>query len=618
MPGLVGIVQKQTNGSLDRGLFQRMITALRHRPWYQVDRYLTPEVAVARLHLNIINPAPQPYISENGQLRVFLHGEIYNDETTEMNQLGFIAQAYERFGLDFAAQLNGSFVVVLMDAATDLVLIATDRTASKPVFYYQNDAALYFAPELKALLLIPTLPRRINLSATASFLACGHYLNGQALLEDLHPLDNATVLIVSADGVMTHRYWQYAFNEAATDRGIAYYQQAMSELIRQAVCRRIRSQHHYGILLSGGYDSRGILGCYLDERPKESVTTISWGVAEDVPRSDCAIAQRLAHRLQLPHTFFPLRMAELAQHVQEFIRLHDGLSDACYNYPESLKIFSDIRTQLGVQVILRGDESFGFSRPACDERTIFEKFSIVPLERSRSYQKILSSDWLLIFSDAIRQTICDIRAKCNAKDINLYQNFVYFDQRLKHYINPLNYMKSLDVEVRTPYLDNDILDFLCELPAPYHFGKLFYRDLLVKMFPQMLSEIAIQSNVPDLHAVVRNGDMQTVLSQVNLSNESPLSQFFEVGALKDFHDNYFSDSHRRESSRKFVEKAGKFLRRWPSIYQALYKMYLPIQDRQQYEFISRPRIILRIFTINLILESFNNSFSHLGNNLNTY
>src|SRR5688572_28442851 len=121
-----------------------MVAMLRHRPRYQVDTYHVPELAIARLHLNLISPSPQPHASEGGRLKVLLHGEIYNDGVSEANQLEFIARAYQRFGYEFAAYLNGSFVVLLLDETTHTLMMATDRTASKPVFYYQHDAELYF------------------------------------------------------------------------------------------------------------------------------------------------------------------------------------------------------------------------------------------------------------------------------------------------------------------------------------------------------------------------------------------------------------------------------------------------------------------------------------------
>jgi asparagine synthetase B (glutamine-hydrolysing) len=603
MPGLIGIIRKQAKKPINGSLFRDMVASVCHHSWYQIDTYHTSDLAVARVHLNILNPAPQPYVSESGRLKIFLHGEIYNDAPGEFNQLKAVSQAYERCGGEFAAELNGSFLVLIVDESAKRIIIATDRTASRPLFCFEDDAFVYFAPETKALALVPSLPKKINVAALAGFLACGHYLNGQALLEDLHPLDNATLLIVdSTGGVTTHKYWQYTFNESGRDRGEAYYRGALGELIRQAVRRRTRSQHRYGIPLSGGHDSRGILGCCLDEQPKDRITTMSWGVHQDLPDSDCAVTKRLTARLGLAHSFLPLRADHLAGHVSEFVSFHDGLTDACDNYPESLKIFRNIRMELGVQVILRGDESFGFSRPACDERTIFEKLSILPLEQSRHYQRILREPWLSFFSDSIRQTIRDVGSQCRATDTYLRQNFMYFDQRVKYYLNPLNYLKSLEVEVRTPYLDNDILNFMRDLPSQYHFGKRFYRAMMRQMFPDILSEMALRSNLPDLNAMLRTVAMKDLMREINLDTYSPLDEYFDKNALRKLHESYLSGIKQTGGSRNLLKKTGKMLARWPAIHRLGYKLYLPLQDKKGSNLISEGRILLRLLTLNLYLQ----------------
>jgi asparagine synthetase B (glutamine-hydrolysing) len=603
MPGLVGMVQTQIRDPLDRVLFQRMVAALQHRSWYQVDTYHAPEIAISRLHLGIINSGSQPYISESGRVKVFLHGEIYNDEANEANQLEFIAQAYERLGRDFAAQLNGSFVVLLIDETADTIIIATDRTASKPIFYYLDGSCLYFASEPKALMLVPSLPKRLNLSAVASFLACGFFVNGQTLFEDIRFLDNAMVLIVSPAGVTTYKYWHYIFNEGARDRGPAHYQHTLAELIRQAVRRRMRSPHRYGILLSGGYDSRGILGSYLAEPPQEPVATISWGVAEDIPYSDCLIAKRLANNLGLPHTFYPLRIAGLPQHLHDFVYLHDGLTDACTNYPEALKIFSQIRSELGVEVIFRGDECFGFSRPAYDDSTIFEKFSILPLDKSRHYKKILQKHWLSRFSELINQTMNELSLRCSAKDIYLRQNFFYIDQRIKHYINPLNYLKSMEVEVRTPYFDNAILDFMCELPAKYHFAKRLYRKTIVEEFPDLFNEIAKRSNLPDLDSELKNRNLNNFIMNTLLAEGNNVISYFDMDIFPALLDEFFSGQIYEEDNR-VIRELGNMLTRSHIVHKSAYKIYKLIRNNKGSTGIPLSQIILRISILKLNIEAF--------------
>ncbi|MGH8057836.1 MAG: hypothetical protein ACREOH_11475, partial [Candidatus Entotheonellia bacterium] len=120
MPGLVGVMalspEPQERARVTE-LLPGLLAPLRHQPGYDTDTYLDPQhgLAIARLHLGILNPSPQPYASPEAPVKVFLHGEIYNDDVPSDRQLEYILQLYTRFGPTFPAHLNGSFVVLLHD-----------------------------------------------------------------------------------------------------------------------------------------------------------------------------------------------------------------------------------------------------------------------------------------------------------------------------------------------------------------------------------------------------------------------------------------------------------------------------------------------------------------------
>jgi hypothetical protein len=163
-------------------------------------------------------------------------------------------------------------------------------------------------------------------------------------------------------------------------------------------------------------------------------------------------------------------------------------------------------------------------------------------------------------------------------------------------------VKSLELEVRTPLLDNDILDFMRELPSHYHFGKRFYRAMMRQMFPDVLSEMARRSNLPDLDAILHTANLRDLICQINLKTDSPLGEYFDRDALRELHESYFAGTKRTGGSRRMIKKAGKALARWPAIHRLSYKLYLPMQKRQDHDFISESRILLRLLTLNLYFQ----------------
>jgi asparagine synthetase B (glutamine-hydrolysing) len=603
MPGLVGIIETDPGRRIDASVFQQMTSSLMHRAWYRADTHTDLEagVAVARVHQGVLNPELQPYVSSDGTVKVFLDGEIYNDEAAGQ-QLPWIAAAYRRHGADFVAQLNGSFAVIVLDHAEGCVLVATDRTASRPLFSWHDGTALYVAPELKALLAVPALERRLDWRAIAGFLASGFWLDGYTPVEGVRRVDGATIWALSRAGLRSHRYWEYRFLESAPDRGERYYRDTLADLVRAAVRRQVRSDHRYGILLSGGYDSRGVLGCYLDARRAEPPVTISWGVDEDVPHSDCWIARRVAARVGARHRFYRLRPEALTEHLDELVYLSDGMTASCGNYPEGLTVFASIREELGVQVLLRGDECLGWLPGPSDERTMLQSVGIPALQDVAAYRRLLNPAEYRHLAALAAELLADISARYPAGGVHDRKDFFYLDQRLKYLLHPLNYVKTLEVEVRRPYLDNDILDFVATLPVEYRLDKALFRRTIVPMFPDLFQHFARDANRLDWHRQLgADPRLQRFVHQRLAAPGAVLSGILaapEAGRLA----TDFAVARRRGR----LNALGRGLTRFPWLHRALRTRYQRLNGRRAAERGApvTPDVIFRLLTLTLWGERF--------------
>jgi asparagine synthetase B (glutamine-hydrolysing) len=577
MPGLVGVVS--LNGDrINPGLMPAMREAIRHCDWYQVDEYVNTEetVAISRVNLGIINKEKQPYLARNGQVKVFLHGEIYNDEMVDSDPLEFIYRLYEKHRLSFASFLNGSFIIIIVDEDEDIVLIANDRIASKPLFYFSDGQAVYFGPEMKSLLLTPSLERKLNLAAVADFLTNGYFTREHTLIENLETVDSATVLKVTKSGVARHKYWEYELAEEGTDRGWECYQQKLVELVRQAIRRCLRTNNTYGILLSGGYDSRAILGFYLEERNDRELHTISWGREENIPDSDCAIAKRLAQKLGAHHEFYRLTAEEVVDNFRDFIRLGEGLTW----FPESYDVFHRIREQQGVDIVFRGDQRFGRSSSFLvhDEHTMFRALGINALRNMGRYQRILAPSYYQLFCELDAETIRHVSSRCKAQNIHNRLDFFSLDVTLKYFMNPLNYVKNFAIESFTPLLDYDILDFVSTLPISYRFGKSLWKKTVVDMFPELFEEVAQKHNMIDWAASFRGSpELERFVYKELIEEQNVFSEFINTDSLKCELGTFFStpvDSTRPQKFKTGVKtRALKMLETWPTAYGFAHKYF---------------------------------------------
>ena len=574
MPGLVGVVS--LNGDkIDSRLMPAMRNAIKHRDWYEIDDYVNARgtVAISRVNLGIINKDKQPYSTRNGQVKVFLHGEIYNDKVAHSNPLEFIYRLYEKEGLNFASSLNGSFVVVIVDEDEDVVLIANDRIAAKPLFYFNDGRALYFGPEMKSLFLVPSLKRKLDLTAVADFLTNGQFTREHTLIEHLETVDNATVLKISTGKVTRHKYWEHPFKHGfkieSKERSPRYYQEKLDELLRKAVSRRLRTDNTYGILLSGGYDSRGILGYYLEETHDQELCTISWGREEDIANSDCAIAKRLAQKLGAQHRFYELTAEEVVANFREFILLGEGLTWS----PESYDIFHRIREQQRVDIVLRGDECFGWAGLLVhDEHTMFRTLCLRNLWNIGACQRILKPFYYRLFCELDTETIRHVSSRCNAKNLHDRKDFFYLDVRLRYYLNPLNYVKNFAVESFTPLLDYDILDFVSSLPIRYRLDKNLYRKTVIEMFPELFEEVAQRRNDIDWATSFRNSpELRRFVYKELLEGQSILNEFLDIDGLKSELDAFFATPVEPSIKARVRTGALKLLEKSPTTYNFAHK-----------------------------------------------
>lgn len=540
MPGLVGFINGEKNIH-DSSLMSDMCNILKHRKRYRAENYsdVRRGLAISHIHLGILDDAPQPFTSQDNKVKILMHGEIYNDEATDRSQLEFIYEQYQKYGADFALNLNGSFVIAIIDEVKDTVVITSDRTASKPFFYFIDSPTIYFAPEIKALLLIPSLTKTLNQAAIANFLACGSFINGEMLIEGIKVLDNASVMEITSTGISLHKYWQLAYAEEPEDKGVEYYQDILSGLLRKAIHRYIRTKHEYGILLSGGYDSRGLLGYYIDEKGNQDVNTISWGAKEDTPQSDCAIAKKVANELGIKHRFYELKAHEIIHNLYDFIFLSDGLTDAFTNYPESLKIFQKIRDEEGIQIIIRGDEVFG-GYISWDDVSLFHIMNIRSLSDMPRYKKILKEPYFNSFSELNSRTLKAISAKYQATNIQNRVDFFYLDQRIKYYHGYLNYFKSMGVELRNPFLDNDIMDFTSTIPPKYRLHKNLYIKTIVSVFPYIFKEVAKRDNAINLTKESRNSpELRDFIYEELVEKKNEIDEYINIDGLKNELDTFF-------------------------------------------------------------------------------
>ena len=275
MCGLAGIFHPKGAEPIDAGLLRRMTTALAHRgpdgDGFQVEAH----VGLGHRRLAIIDVAGghQPMFNEDGSVVIVFNGEIYNFAALRprLEALGHvfrsdhsdtetIIHAWESWGPDCLAELNGMFAFALWDRNRGCLFLARDRLGKKPIYYATDSAGRFvFGSEMAALACVPTLPRRIDPAAVDDFLALGYVPEPGSIYVGIKRLPAAHFLLITRGGAVPapRRYWDVPTRTEPIDEATA-----RTELIRRlTACTQSRmvSDVPLGAFLSGGVDSSAVV-----------------------------------------------------------------------------------------------------------------------------------------------------------------------------------------------------------------------------------------------------------------------------------------------------------------------------------------------------------------------
>ncbi len=247
-----------------------MIGALHHRGPDGSAVFVDGPIGLAHARLSIIDLESgwQPMANEDESVWVVFNGEIFNfvELRHRLEQAGHhfrtrsdtevIVHLYEDLGDAFVSELNGQFAIALWDRRQRRVVLARDRVGIRPLFFTEVGGRLAFASEVKALFALPGVTRRLDIEGLASTFTYWSPLASHTIFEGVHALPPGHLMVVDAQGMRQHGYWDWSFPESPpAERDERDYADELRALLIDAVRLQLQSDVPVGAYLSGGLDS---------------------------------------------------------------------------------------------------------------------------------------------------------------------------------------------------------------------------------------------------------------------------------------------------------------------------------------------------------------------------
>lgn len=423
-----------------------MLNAIEHRGKDQVsvDYYDGFTVGFRRLAITDIK-TNQPH---RGEWTVYINGEIYN--YTEFgfkgSETSVISQGLEQFGLEFVERLNGMFVIVAIHK--DQIYVIRDRYGIKPIYYFEGKSSIVIASEIKPIYNHSEYSFNPNRNVVRQWFVFNNVLTDETLFEGIYKLDKGTIWHVNTG--TKYKYWEWRFqptNEfTPTPKNI---QSDIRELVTQAVRRQTPQEVNLGSCLSGGVDSNILVKLSGD------IHTFTAGFKEGADER---------------------KMAELASKNH-----YDVVYDRVRHFEETIFHLEDLRvgaswSNYGLYQLASKYVKVLFDGAGADE--LFGGY--VWRYDAKNYYQVVNRTGVMdsycedLFHSVFTEDTFEARLEWDAK---------IFLEGVLLVVDRISMAHT--IEVRVPFLDNDLVDYCLSLPNELRYNK----ELLKGAFNDLPKEI---------------------------------------------------------------------------------------------------------------------------------
>lgn len=480
MSGVFGLVSPERASEVGE-LLGRMSAALAHGQEMTCDTFvqLQEGVGLGRVGIGIFNREPQPVWSDDRTVALFMAGELFQFEGRppkghRWRPEDYALSLYEQHGDEFLKWMNGAFQVAIWDARRHRLILGNDRFGLYPMYYALRDGTFSFGPEMNAVLSDPRFVRKLDMAAVAEYVRFQHLLGDRTFFEDVRLLPSASLLgyDLRETRLTLTRYWGIGriprlpaglrFEEAAEEA---------ERRLRQAVRRRLDGRERIGVFLSGGLDSRVLLG--MASETGRRVPTVTYGIPDC---RDMVYAAAVARRAGSDHHALPFVDGRW---VLAYHGLHTALTEGFHTWVHAhgISVLEAARQWMEVDLsgFGGGHTALDWGDPSifavCDDDALASRLFAMLVEKT-TWPSLTEAEEDSVYQPEIRRTLRGYALASLREALVPYvhlphsQRVVSFalenpDRRLFLYYTVFRRWR---IEQRFPFYDYEYFDFVYALP----------------------------------------------------------------------------------------------------------------------------------------------------------
>ncbi len=543
MCGICGIMDMTLKKRVTSGIIRNMMSRLAHRGPDFSDYYEDKNVALGFTRLSIIDieGGNQPIFNEDKSLVLICNGEIFNylelskslkskgHQFKTKTDVEVILHLYEEFGIRLLEHLNGQFAFAIYDLKNKKMVCARDEFGIIPFYYTEAEGQFIFASEIKSILEYPIVEKQLDLNGLDHIFSFPGLIGSQTMFKNINNLENGHYLIINDKGIAKKQYWDLSYpkeNDYKYLNDENKYLEQLNELFTSSIKLRMRSDVSLGCYLSGGLDSSFILSKMVECEPDNSIHTFSIGF-EEAEKCESKFQKLVSSTFNTIHKEHQFYFDDISDRLDKVIYHSEHPIKETYNTASFA--LSQLARNNNIKVILCGegaDEWFA-GYPGYK----FDKFRLLSQNHMKSSSSKLADikemlwgnreidfetglfEYLQIkdelFIDDLSSQLNNIHEplieidKIAGRDILHQRSYLDFKLRLVNHLvadhgDRMAYANS--VEVRYPFLDKKLVNFISQLPPSLKLFNFNEKYLLKKLASNYIPKTIIEREKFAFHA----------------------------------------------------------------------------------------------------------------------
>ena len=344
--------------------------AIVHRGPDEQGIWAAPGVGFISRRLSIIDikGSSQPIFNEAGDVVAIFNGELFDyiEQRKTLERQGhhfrtagdgeILVHLWEQHGLEMFPHIQGQFAFALFDLRQRKLLLARDRVGVCPLHWAIRDRQLLFGSEIKAILASGRVRAEADILGLDNIFSAFCMPGSRTAFKDIQSLSPGSYITVSLDSssdqLNERTYWDLSFpdqGEVAT-KSESQWVDEFDDVWQKAVRRRLRADVPVATYLSGGVDSALMLATAtkISGRQPQAITARLAGALDEQPA-----AKQAAELMNVDQHVVDCHASELTKAFPDVIRAADcPVTDL---NASSLLGLSKATHDLGYKVVLAGE-----------------------------------------------------------------------------------------------------------------------------------------------------------------------------------------------------------------------------------------------------------------------